>query len=80
MSVPLAKLAAMGFFRGGCIEKGVGDDFNMINQLTPCQKWLRFFLRNTAEMINPTTAKRDQNLISLYRKTAKSNIKVVRKK
>ena len=30
-------------------------------------------------MINPTTAKRDQNLISLYRKTAKSNIKVVRK-
>lgn len=53
---------------------------NMINQLTPCQKWLRFFLRNTAEMINPTTAKRDQNLIPLYRKTAKSNIKVVRKK
>ena len=31
-------------------------------------------------MINPTTAKRDQNLIPLYRKIAKSNIKVLRKK
>lgn len=30
-------------------------------------------------MINPTIAKRDQNLISLYRKTAQANIKVVRK-
>lgn len=55
----------------------MGDGFNMINRLTLCQKWSRFFFKKHGRNVNPTTAKRDQNLISLYRKTAQANIKVV---